>query len=93
MVRNWYSDRMRKLGITDKRIKKEERKHTRAGKIRDEYEYLDQEISRIIGETGGATGAEFDNIFIRQIVREIRVISKNKLQIQLRTGMVLDVNL
>ena len=90
---NWYSDRMRKLGLQISELKRRRESIREQEKIRDEYEYLDQEISRIIGETGGATGAEFDNIFIRQIVREIRVISKNKLQIQLRTGMVLDVNL
>ena len=90
---NWYSDRMRKLGLQISELKRRRESIREQEKIRDEYEYLDQEISRIIGETGGATGAEFDTIFIRQIVREIRVISKNKLQIQLRTGMVLDVNL
>ena len=90
---NWYSDRMRKLGLQISELKRRRESIREQEKIRDEYEYLDQEISRIIGETGGATGAEFDNIFIRQIVREIRVLSKNKLQIQLRTGMVLDVNL
>ena len=90
---NWYSDRMRKLGLQISELKRRRESIREQEKIRDEYEYLDQEISRIIGETGGATGAEFDNIFIRQVVREIRVISKNKLQIQLRTGMVLDVNL
>ena len=82
---NWYSDRMRKLGLQISELKRRRESIREQEKIRDEYEYLDQEISRIIGETGGATGAEFDNIFIRQIVREIRVISKNKLQIQLRT--------
>ena len=90
---NWYSDRMRKLGLQISELKRRRESIREQEKIRDEYEYLDQEISRIIGETGGATGAEFDNIFIRQIVREIRVISKNKLQIQLRTGMMLDVKL
>ena len=90
---NWYSDRMRKLGVQISELKKRRESIREQEKIRDEYEYLDQEISRIIGETGGTSGAEFDNIFIRQIVREIRVISKNKLQIQLRTGMMLDVNL
>ena len=90
---NWYSDRMRKLGLQISELKKRRESIREQEKIRDEYEYLDQEISRIIGETGGGSGAEFDNIFIRQIVREIRVISKNKLQIQLRTGMMLDVNL
>ena len=90
---NWYSDRMRKLGLQISELKKRRESIREQEKIRDEYEYLDQEISRIIGETGGASGAEFDNIFIRQIVREIRVISKNKFQIQLRTGMMLDVNL
>ena len=90
---NWYSDRMRKLGLQISELKKRRESIREQEKIRDEYEYLDQEISRIIGETGGSSGAEFDNIFIRQIVREIRVISKNKLQIQLRTGMMLDVNL
>ena len=90
---NWYSDRMRKLGLQISELKRRRESIREQEKIRDEYEYLDQEISRIIGETGGGSGAEFDNIFIRQIVREIRVISKNKLQIQLRTGMVLDVNL
>ena len=90
---NWYSDRMRKLGLQISELKRRRESIREQEKIRDEYEYLDQEISRIIGETGGTSGAEFDNIFIRQIVREIRVISKNKLQIQLRTGMVLDVNL
>ena len=90
---NWYSGRMRKLGLQISELKKRRESMREQEKIRDEYEYLDQEISRIIGETGGASGAEFDNIFIRQIVREIRVISKNKLQIQLRTGMMLDVNL
>ena len=90
---NWYSDRMRKLGLQISELKRRRESIREQEKIRDEYEYLDQEISRIIGETGGGSGAEFDNIFIRQIVREIRVISKNKLQIQLRTGMMLDVNL
>ena len=90
---NWYSDRMRKLGLQISELKKRRESIREQEKIRDEYEYLDQEISRIIGETGGGSGAEFDNIFIRQIVREIRVISKNKFQIQLRTGMMLDVNL
>ena len=90
---NWYSGRMRKLGLQISELKKRRESIREQEKIRDEYEYLDQEISRIIGETGGTSGAEFDNIFIRQIVREIRVISKNKLQIQLRTGMMLDVNL
>ena len=90
---NWYSDRMRKLGLQISELKKRRENIREQEKIRDEYEYLDQEISRIIGEIGGTSGAEFDNIFIRQIVREIRVISKNKLQIQLRTGMMLDVNL
>ena len=90
---NWYSDRMRKLGLQISELKKRRESIREQEKIRDEYEYLDQEISRIIGETGGTSGAEFDNIFIRQIVQEIRVISKNKLQIQLRTGMMLDVNL
>ena len=90
---NWYSDRMRKLGLQISELKKRRENIREQEKIRDEYEYLDQEVSRIICETGGTSGAEFDNIFIRQIVREIRVISKNKLQIQLRTGMMLDVNL
>ena len=90
---NWYSDRMRKIGLQISELKRRRESIREQEKIRDEYEYLDQEISRIIGETGGTSGAEFDNIFIRQIVREIRVISKNKLQIQLRTGMMLDVNL
>lgn len=90
---NWYSDRMRKLGLQISELKKRRESIREQEKIRDEYEYLDQEISRIIGETGGTSGAEFDNIFIRQIVREIRVISKNKLQIQLRAGMMLDVKL
>ena len=90
---NWYSDRMRKLGLQISELKRRRESIREQEKIRDEYEHLDQEISRIIGETGGTLGAEFDNIFIRQIVREIRVISKNKLQIQLRTGMMLDVNL
>ena len=90
---NWYSDRMRKLGLQISELKKRRESIREQEKIRDEYEHLDQEISRILGETGGTSGAEFDNIFIRQIVREIRVISKNKLQIQLRTGMMLDVKL
>ena len=90
---NWYSDRMRKLGLQISELKRRRESIREQEKIRDEYEHLDQEISRILGETGGTSGAEFDNIFIRQIVREIRVISKNKLQIQLRTGMMLDVNL
>lgn len=84
---------MRKLGLQISELKKRRESIREQEKIRDEYEHLDQEISRIIGETGGTSGAEFDNIFIRQIVREIRVISKNKLQIQLRTGMMLDVKL
>ena len=84
---------MRKLGLQISELKKRRESIQEQEKIRDEYEYLDQEVSRIICETGGTSGAEFDNIFIRQIVREIRVISKNKLQIQLRTGMMLDVNL
>ena len=90
---NWYSDRMRKIGLQISELKRRRESIREQEKIRDEYEYLDQEISRIIGETGGASGAEFDNIFIRQIVREIRVVSNDRLQIQLRTGMMLDVNL
>ena len=90
---NWYSDRMRKLGLQISELKRRRESIREQEKIRDEYEYLDQEISRIIGETGGTSGAEFDNIFIRQIVREIRVVSNDRLQIQLRTGMMLDVNL
>lgn len=90
---NWYSGRMRKLGLQISELKRRRESIREQEKIRDEYEYLEQEISRIIGEIGGSSGAEFDNIFIRQIVREIRVISKNKLQIQLRTGMMLDVKL
>ena len=90
---NWYSDRMRKLGLQISELKKRRESIREQEKIRDEYEYLDQEISRIICETGGTSGAEFDNIFIRQIVREIRVVSNDRLQIQLRTGMMLDVNL
>ena len=90
---NWYSDRMRKLGLQISELKKRRESIREQEKIRDEYEHLDQEISRIIGETGGTSGAEFDNIFIRQIVREIRVVSNDRLQIQLRTGMMLDVNL
>ena len=90
---NWYSDRMRKLGLQISELKRRRESIREQEKIRDEYEYLDQEISRILGETGGTSGAEFDNIFIRQIVREIRVVSNDRLQIQLRTGMMLDVNL
>ena len=90
---NWYSDRMRKLGLQISELKKRRESIREQEKIRDEYEHLDQEISRILGETGGTSGAEFDNIFIRQIVREIRVVSNDRLQIQLRTGMMLDVNL
>ena len=90
---NWYSDRMRKLGLQISELKKRRESIREQEKIRDEYEYLDQEVSRIICETGGTSGAEFDNIFIRQIVREIRVVSNDRLQIQLRTGMMLDVNL
>ena len=90
---NWYSDRMRKLGLQISELKKRRESIREQEKIRDEYEHLAQEISRILGETGGTSGAEFDNIFIRQIVREIRVVSNDRLQIQLRTGMMLDVNL
>ena len=90
---NWYSDRMRKLGLQISELKRRRESIREQEKIRDEYEHLDQEISRILGETGGTSGAEFDNIFIRQIVREIRVVSNDRLQIQLRTGMMLDVNL
>ncbi|MFR2691775.1 MAG: hypothetical protein ACLTBV_12245 [Enterocloster bolteae] len=47
---NWYSDRMRKLGLQITRIKKRRGKHTRAGKSKGRaMMYLDQEISRIIG--------------------------------------------
>ena len=56
---------MRKLGLQISELKRRRESIREQEKIRDEYEYLDQEISRIIGETGGATGAEFDNIFIR----------------------------
>ena len=47
----------------------------------------------MMSETGRGSGEEFDDILIRQMVREIRVISKDKLQIQLRTGMTLDVKI
>ena len=84
---------MRKLGLQITELKKRKESIREQEKKREEYEYLDREISRLIGETGRESGEEFDNIFIRQMVREIRVISKNKLQILLRTGMVTDVNL
>lgn len=45
-----------------------------------------------MNSVGKESGEEFDNIFIRQLVREIRVISKSKLQVLLRTGMALDVD-
>ena len=89
----WYNERMRKLGLQITELKKRKESIREQEKKREEYEYLDREISRLIGETGRESGEEFDNIFIRQMVREIRVISKNRLQILLRTGMVTDVNL
>ena len=89
----WYNERMRKLGLQITELKKRKESIREQEKKREEYEYLDREISRLIGETGRESGEEFDNIFIRQMVREIRVMSKNRLQILLRTGMVTDVNL
>jgi len=94
----WYSDRMRTLGLQVTELKKRKesmRKESiqKQEKKREEYEYLDHEISRMMSETGRGSGEEFDDILIRQMVREIRVISKDKLQIQLRTGMTLDVKI
>lgn len=89
----WYSDRMRTLGLQVTELKKRKESIQKQEKKRDEYEYLDHEISRMMSETGRESGEEFDDILIRQMVREIRVISKDKLQIQLRTGMTLDVKI
>lgn len=89
----WYSDRMRKLGLQVTELKKRKGSIQKQEKKREEYEYLDHEISRMMSETGRGPGEEFDDILIRQMVREIRVISKDKLQIQLRTGMTLDVKI
>ena len=89
----WYSDRMRTLGLQVTELKKRKESIQKQEKKREEYEYLDHEISRMMSETGRGSGEEFDDILIRQMVREIRVISKDKLQIQLRTGMTLDVKI
>ena len=89
----WYSDRMRTLGLQVTELKKRKASIQKQEKKREEYEYLDHEISRMMSETGRRSGEEFDDILIRQMVREIRVISKDKLQIQLRTGMTLDVKI
>lgn len=89
----WYSDRMRTLGLQVTELKKRKESIQKQEKKREEYEYLDYEISRMMSETGRGSGEEFDDILIRQMVREIRVISKDKLQIQLRTGMTLDVKI
>lgn len=89
----WYSDRMRTLGLQVTELKKRKASIQKQEKKREEYEYLDHEISRMMSETGRESGEEFDDILIRQMVREIRVISKDKLQIQLRTGMTLDVKI
>ena len=89
----WYSDRMRTLGLQVTELKKRKESIQEQEKKREEYEYLDHEISRMMSETGRESGEEFDDILIRQMVREIRVISKDKLQIQLRTGMTLDVKI
>ena len=89
----WYSDRMRTLGLQVTELKKRKESIQEQEKKREEYEYLDHEISRMMSETGRGSGEEFDDILIRQMVREIRVISKDKLQIQLRTGMTLDVKI
>lgn len=89
----WYSDRMRKLGQQITELKKRKENVREQEKKREEYEYLDRAISSIMNSVDKESGEEFDNIFIRQLVREIRVISKGKLQVLLRTGMVLDVDL
>lgn len=89
----WYSDRMRTQGLQVTELKKRKESIQKQEKKREEYEYLDHEISRMMSETGRGSGEEFDDILIRQMVREIRVISKDKLQIQLRTGMTLDVKI
>ena len=89
----WYSDRMRKLGLQVTELKKRKESIQEQEKKREEYEYLDREISRMMSETGRESGEEFDDILIRQMVREIRVISKDKLQLLLRTGMTLDVKI
>lgn len=89
----WYSDRMRKLGLQVTELKKRKESIQEQEKKREEYEYLDREISRMMSETGRGSGEEFDDILIRQMVREIRVISKDKLHLLLRTGMTLDVKI
>lgn len=89
----WYSDRMRKLGLQVTELKKRKESIQEQEKKREEYEYLDREISRMLSETGRESGEGFDDILIRQMVREIRVISKDKLQLLLRTGMTLDVKI
>ncbi|MCD7990467.1 MAG: zinc ribbon domain-containing protein [Clostridia bacterium] len=89
----WYSDRMRKLGLQVTERKKRKESIQEQEKKREEYEYLDREISRMLSETGRESGEGFDDILIRQMVREIRVISKDKLQLLLRTGMTLDVKI
>ena len=89
----WYSDRMRTLGLQVTELKKRKESIQEQEKKREEYEYLDREISRMMSETGRESGEEFDDILIRQMVREIRVISKDKLQLLLRTGMTLDVKI
>ncbi len=89
----WYGDRMRKLGLQITELKKRKESIQEQAKVREGYMYLDGEISRIMDMGGKESGKEFDNIFIRQMVREIRVMSKNKLQILLRTGITLDVDL
>lgn len=90
-ARTWWRELVQrpnaKAGI-DKRIKKR-RESIRAGKIRDEYEHLDQEISRILGETGGTQEAEF-GLHAADRQPGDAVVSNDRLQIQLRTGMMLD---
>ena len=48
----WYSDRMRTLGLQVTELKKRKESIQEQEKKREEYEYLDHEISRMMSETG-----------------------------------------
>lgn len=61
----WYSDRMRKLGMQIAELKKRKENVREQEKKREEYEYLDREISSVMNLVGKESGEKFDNIFIR----------------------------
>ena len=52
----WYSDRMRTLGLQVTELKKRKESIQEQEKKREEYEYLDHEISRMMSETGRWSG-------------------------------------